>query len=455
MAPRSRSDLNFLSPAVEMVKWWSAPDSLRAEGSFLRSALALISGTVASQAILFLFSPLLSRIFDPADFGNLANYNAWVAILSMLSNLRYEHAMIVVSGRAGMNRVIALAIALSTVAFLAYGVIAGGIYLAAPATGYLGEIRGIVVFIALGTLPTVISSLLIQFNIRKGGFKTIAVVSLIQVICTLAVQVLLGVFHVENALVAGAFIGTVVACTIFLAIHLRRNSLHHIRREMSFSRLQATASEHVNFPRYTLATDAINIVVQQFVPVFLTGMFGPAVAGLYAFSTRVVRVPLLVVATSVATVLRKEAGDHLRRNGNLVTIFRRTVGGLALVAIGPFALLMLFATDIFSRVFGQKWVEAGPIVRILGPGLMVEFIAVPLVALFLVTQTQRFTFRIQLAGIALLFTALVAGRYYWNSFLATCVLMSIAMVISNGSTLVAAFAVSKPHRRLAVEALVQ
>src|SRR2546422_4559725 len=42
-----------------------------------------ISGTVFSQAILFLFSPLLSRIFSRTDFGHLANYNAWVSILAL------------------------------------------------------------------------------------------------------------------------------------------------------------------------------------------------------------------------------------------------------------------------------------------------------------------------------------------------------------------------------------
>jgi O-antigen/teichoic acid export membrane protein len=152
-------------------------------------------------------------------------------------------------------------------------------------------------------------------------------------------------------------------------------------------------------------------------------------------------------------VLRKEAVEHLQRTGNLLAIFRRTAVGLTLLAVGPFGVLVIFATEIFSRVFGDKWAEAGPVVRLLAPGLMLEFIAFPLLVIFLVTQSQRYAFRIQLASIALLLAALVVGRYYWNSFLVTCALMSVAMLVTNGLVLLAAFATSKPARPVAVESV--
>ena len=255
-----------------MAMRWAAPNRFRADSAFVRSAFALMSGTVASQAILFLFSPVLSRIFGPGDFGDLANYNAWVAALALLSNLRYEHAMFVVPGRAGMNRIIGLALSLSVIAFVVFSIIAAAIYLFGPTTGYLGEIRRIVLFIPFGTLPAVLTSVLNQFNTRRGGFKTVAGISLLQVVCTLFVQLPLGISRTPNALVIGALVGAVIAAAVFVGLHFRRNSLLHVRREMTFPRLRAAAIEYVNFPRYTLASDALGIVVQQFVPVFLTGL---------------------------------------------------------------------------------------------------------------------------------------------------------------------------------------
>src|SRR5207302_3912399 len=105
-----------------------------------------------------------------------------------------------------------------------------------------------------------------------------------------------------------------------------------------------------NFPRYMLGADAIAIVVQQFVPVFVLALFNPAVAGLYSFSIRIVRVPMLVVSTAVGGALRKEAIDHVHANESLSGLFSVTVRTLAAVSLIPFVLVLLFGKQIFAVV---------------------------------------------------------------------------------------------------------
>lgn len=63
--------------------------------SLIQSSLALMSGSIFAQAVFLLTSPVLTRVFGFADFGGLANYNAWVTFLALLGVLRYEHAIIV------------------------------------------------------------------------------------------------------------------------------------------------------------------------------------------------------------------------------------------------------------------------------------------------------------------------------------------------------------------------
>jgi len=416
-----------------MRDWLALPKGSGDEGSMVKSSLALISGTAMSQAIVFLFSPFLSRIFTPADFGDLANFNAWVSILGMLSNFRYEHAIIVANGRIGTNRVLALTVFLSFSSIAVYTLVAGGIYWYGPASGYLGEIRRIVFLIPFGILPLVLISLVTLFNTRIGRFKTLAVLAVIQIVCVVVFQLTFGVLHVAHGLITGVVAGNILTCVIFLAMHLRNHSLWHIGREMRIPLLRSTASKYRNFPRYTLGADAMSIVVQQFVPVFLTAMFSPVVAGLYAFSTRVIRVPMFVIAGSVSTVLRKQAVDHLRRNGSLGSLFRTTVVSLSLLAIGPLVFLWLYSNQLFALVFGDKWIEAGRVVQILSPGIMLEFVAFPMTVLLLVTHNQKYTFRIQLLNLILLLIALSLGKYYWNSFSATCVLIANLSMIAVAS----------------------
>ncbi|HVT40283.1 MAG TPA: oligosaccharide flippase family protein [Gemmatimonadaceae bacterium] len=382
------------------------------QSAYLKNTLALLSGTFVTQAIVFIASPILSRIFGLEDFGNLANFNAWVSLLMLFGNLRYEHAILVAKGPEKTGQAIALTALLSLASFVAYALIAAGIYFFFHGAGYLAHLKSIVLFIPFGTLSLSLSSLFIQFNVKSGRFKRLASVTAMQVAVALVPQVLLGKLHVRHALILGTIVGCVFSAAVFAWFFVREEGMRGVRAGMSAASLRATAREHLNFPRYTLAADAVTVVSQQFIPVFILALFNPAVAGLYAFSIRVVRVPLIVLSTAVAGALRKEAIDLVHGGRSLAGLFSVTVRSLALISLLPLVVVLLFAEPLFGFVFGHQWTGAGRVVQILSPGILFEFIALPLTTFFLVTNTQRYIFAIQVGGFVLLVLALFAGKRY-------------------------------------------
>jgi O-antigen/teichoic acid export membrane protein len=408
------------------------------DSGLLKNTLALISGTVVTQAIVFLASPILARVFTPEAFGDLANFNAWVAILTLLSNLRYEHAIIVAKGRKHVSRVVALAGVLSLASLIVYGLFAAGFYFFYGGAGYLGHLRRIVFLIPIGTLAVCFTSILIQVNVRTGHFKRIASVSATQIVFTLVPQLVLGRLHVAHALIIGTVAGYCFAGAVFLWFFIRDGEARRLRAGVGAIPLWETARRHRNFPRYTLPADAITILSQQFVPVFVLALFNPAVAGLYAFSVRAVRLPLIVVSTALAGALRKEAIDRVHSGRSLASLFTVTTRSLAVLSLAPFVTVLLFAEPIFATVFGQRWAEAGRVVQILSPGILLEFVSLPLAVFFLVTNTQRYTLAIQLSGFVLFVVALLVGRNYFGDFMTTCYLLSAVMVVVNLASIVMA-----------------
>lgn len=413
---------------------WRAP--LRS--GLFKNTLALISGTVVTQAIVFLASPILSRVFVPEDFGNLANFNAWVAVLTLLSNFRYEHAIIVARGRKNVSRVVALTSLLSLASVGVYLVLAVAFYLFYRGSGYLAHLKSIVLLIPIGTLAVCLTSILIQLNVKTGRFKRIASVTAVQIVFTLVPQIVLGRLGVEHALIIGTIVGYCFSGIVFAWFFVRDGSARRIPRGMRAVNLRATARQHLNFPRFTLPADAITIVSQQFIPVFVLALYNPAIAGLYAFSVRAVRVPLIVVSTALAGALRKEAIDRVHSGRSLAGLFSATARSLAVLSLAPFIIVLLFAKPIFATVFGAGWIEAGRVVQILSPGILLEFISLPLAVFFLVTNTQRYTLAIQLSGFVLLVGALLIGRQHYGDFLSTCYLVSGVMVLVNLTSIVLA-----------------
>lgn len=406
--------------------------------SLFRNSMALISGTVLTQALLFVCSPFLSRLFTVEEFGHLANYNAWVAILALVSCLRYEHAIIVAVDNDSINRVLALTASLCLFSLVLYSVGAAAVYVAAPDTPYLGDIRPVVLFIPLGVLAACVSSPLVQLNIKLGEFRRLSHVAVAQVIFTIVPQLLLGFLRVDNGLIIGTIVGYAAAGAMLARRLIQTDGLSPIRAAMRRDALKATAYEFRNFPRYTLPADAMSLVAQQFIPVVVTALFSPVAAGLFSFATRIVRVPLLVVSTALSSALRKEASERANASRSLSPLYRVTTLGLGVLAVPPFLALLVYAPEMFSIVFGSQWTEAGRMVRILSPGILAEFIALPLLVFFVVTHSQHITFIVQTTGFALTLIALVVGRIYLDDFMRVCYLVSAVMLLVNAATIVLA-----------------
>ncbi|MEO1020499.1 MAG: lipopolysaccharide biosynthesis protein, partial [Pseudomonadota bacterium] len=70
------------------------------ETPFLRKLSILASGTVLGQALVILSSPLLTRLFTPAEFGVFAVFAGLAGIAGGLAGLRYEFAIPVMEADA-------------------------------------------------------------------------------------------------------------------------------------------------------------------------------------------------------------------------------------------------------------------------------------------------------------------------------------------------------------------
>ncbi|MBK7964320.1 MAG: oligosaccharide flippase family protein [Bacteroidetes bacterium] len=61
---------------------------------FTKSTLTLVIGTGIAQSIPFLLQPFLRRIYTPEDFGAISVFLSILAVISIVSSLRYEVAIL-------------------------------------------------------------------------------------------------------------------------------------------------------------------------------------------------------------------------------------------------------------------------------------------------------------------------------------------------------------------------
>ena len=63
------------------------------KSEFTRHVLILMTGTIAGQALVFLFSPVITRLFSPDDFSTLELYTMLTTIGVVVVTGKYEFAI--------------------------------------------------------------------------------------------------------------------------------------------------------------------------------------------------------------------------------------------------------------------------------------------------------------------------------------------------------------------------
>jgi len=71
----------------------SALRALLPKNAFARGVSVLVGGTAGAQVLTVLAAPLLTRLYSPEDFGLLAVYASMLALIGVISSLRYELAI--------------------------------------------------------------------------------------------------------------------------------------------------------------------------------------------------------------------------------------------------------------------------------------------------------------------------------------------------------------------------
>ena len=61
--------------------------------SFAGNVTVMLAGTVAGQTVSILLSPVLTRLFTPAEFGNLSVYNSILMLFATVATLGFELAI--------------------------------------------------------------------------------------------------------------------------------------------------------------------------------------------------------------------------------------------------------------------------------------------------------------------------------------------------------------------------
>lgn len=399
------------------------------QSSFVKSVAMITGGTAIAQLMSALFSPIITRLYSPEEYGVLSVYTSILGLIVIIASLKFEWGIPIAEDDEKAVNVMALCffvlIIFVILVFLIFLFFGEPILTLLDASSLLNYRYLIAVGVFLGGAYNI----LLQWAYRNKDFKSIANTKLAQSITGNGVKVGLGFLHVGpiglivgQILHQGAGLGT-------LSRSFSKNNIHLVKK-INKNDIFWGSKRYKNFPIFSAPAQFLNTAGLQLPVFFITSLYGSQILGFYGLANSIVNLPMALIGNSVADVLYGEAASVGRSNPKRIKdLSNKLFKSLLLIGLIPLFILLFFGPFLFSFVFGSQWYEAGVYARILAFLVFARFIFTPISRIYFVFERQKEALLLDLFRVILVFASFMTAKFLGLSSYGAVILYSIAMSI--------------------------
>lgn len=383
-----------------MSTWISRP----VRAWFGKDFARLLSGTALGQALIVIATPILSRLYSPADFGQFAVLLAFVGFVSVSLSLRFEMALVgEMDDRqaAQLLRISLELVPLTALVWTASFVVLNRLNLfelgALPAWA---AVAVLLILVLIGAF-----SALRYWHVRAGKFDDLG--------RALAFNGLgRAVMPIATGAVRSDWVGLVLGELLGRALGIARlwkaaaPALAHTR--VARAPAGPLWRKYWKYPGVLLPSSLLDALGQNLGVPLVAALFGIVPAGQYALIHRLAQAPAALIGASAADVLHWQLSttDSAARRG-LVLRQAAKLAGASLVIYGAAAVAAHWLT---VPVLGADWGDAGRMFVILFPAYCALFVVSPLSRALLLTQRIELKFIADFAALLLPLAAMLVFR---------------------------------------------
>ncbi|MEI7726655.1 MAG: oligosaccharide flippase family protein [Bacteroidota bacterium] len=382
---------------------------LRNRSDFIKNSFKLVAGTAVAQAISFLVSPVITRLYTPADFGTFTFIISIVGGFGLIATLRYEMAVVLPKEEKHAVNIVfmSLGIAFAMCLAIAVGVLAINMWFAESPVinpAYKTWLYVIPVMVLLLAAGNVLQN---WFN-RQKEYKTLALSKVINSVGNNAVTLYLGFVGIGVwGLLLGNFTGLLLFNLLFVFVIFRR---YHGRLSLyDRSSHMPLARQYRDLPLANTPQMLVELIQIYGIVFLLQAFFSSEVLGWYSLSQRLLQAPMWLIGTSLCQIYYKDASERFALDGNITDLLKKAIKMSAIVAFPVLIVMITIGPWLIGLIFGSSWKMSGEIARILAPWFFLDFIRYSISQTPLIIGKTRNMFYISMIGALLMIISVSTG----------------------------------------------
>jgi len=380
--------------------------------NFITNVLKLVSGSVTAQVLGIILIPIITRIYNPDDFGIFQLFMSISGILVIVSTFSYQLAIMLPKTEEDAANVTALCTVLVILTALLTGI---GILLIPDNVDNIFNTPGISRYLPLLPLIIFLNGMFFVQNYwlsRKTRFGVIAGSRVSNTLTSKAAQIGFAKLSVTPLGLIGGFIAGYAFADLVMLKGIKKDI--QVFKQISIKRMKDVAIQYKKFPLFSSWSSVANAISPQ-VPAFLLAYFySTSVVGHFSLANQVVNLPMGIVGSAIGQVFFQKVSEVKNGNveGDLKVIVEEVYKKLISIGIFPMILLMILGEQIFTFAFGESWYVSGTYVRILVPWIFLVFLSSPISTLYNVFEKQKVWLTFSIVLLASRVVALVIGGTY-------------------------------------------
>jgi lipopolysaccharide exporter len=350
-----------------------------------------MTGTAAGQGIALLLSPILTRLFDPADFSVFEQYALLLSVFTVVVTGKYEFAIMQPKSREDARHIAGLAmkIALYSCSVL---LLMSVIPLLLSSSFFAEELT-----CWLWTLPIALFAMAL-FNVinfwfsREKNYKVAATSKLLYSASGEPLKILSGVIRPGvGGLILGTVAGHLAAAWYSWRKFIQAESKAF--RDLSKERMKELAREHRDYPRFAIWGGILNNLAQWAhvaVFIFFYGEKALIPIGFIALSRRIFFNPLGILSSSYGQVFYQRISE-IESSTELRSFYVKNFLRFLLFASVLVVVIQVLPANTLGIVFGEKWTDALIYLKILSYWYALNFVISTLSFIFYRLRLQWYT----------------------------------------------------------------
>jgi O-antigen/teichoic acid export membrane protein len=390
-----------------------------------------MTGNGLSQVFVLLISPILSRLFTPAEIGILAFLLSLVGLFTTISAARYEQAIVVAEDDSEAVNIFSLSFILSVaVSFLIFiGII---IFKASGFDFFGGNISELWAYsIPVFNLVFSLYTLFRFYAIRNKKFNHISASMPAESVAKGGLSIALGwIFGGAWGLIVAAFVAKIIS--LYLVFKANLQIFKRDFNLISKSRIINLAKKYYKFPAFDGPNALVHSFGQQGIVIFLAKFFSESVVGLYSYTNRILLTPVQFFANSFTQVMfQKLSVLRNKKNPYYFKLIEKSTNQIFYILIIPFAAFVYAAKYYVPFVFGENWIELYKYMYVLAPFAMLVLFSAAFNNVFKIDNKQDYALGLKLIFVPSRIAVILIGSFLAWGILKTLFVFSVVSVFTS------------------------